>query len=242
MKIISICSGKGGVGKTTIAANLAMALTMMNRKTAVVDFNLTTPHLGLSLGCYAGSRTLNSYLRGEAGPGEIIFTHPSGLKVVPASLELNSLANMETENIGDSLRKALQDFDYIILDSAPGIGREALLALAACDEAVFVANPYIFSAVDVLKAKSLAERLGFRNAGIVVNRVRGKRYELRIGEIMGFTELPVLAVVPEDEAIQKCANFCALPVIEYPKSKASRAIMGLASAIAGQWQYGKRFF
>jgi MinD-like ATPase involved in chromosome partitioning or flagellar assembly len=210
---------------------------MMNRKAAVIDFNLTTSHLGLSLGCFAGEKTLNNFLRKEAKLEEIVLTHETGLKFIPASLELGELPGIDTESLEESIKKSLGIFDYIFLDSAPGLGKEALLAFRACDEAIFVANPCIASVVDILKARNLSEFLDFRNTGIIMNRVRKKNYELRQDDIMHFTELPVLAEIPEDESVLRCSNALKLPVAECPKSRASRAIFGLAYQITNQWRY-----
>jgi septum site-determining protein MinD len=244
MRIIDICSGKGGVGKTTIAANLGMALHMQNQRVVVVDCNLTTSHLGLSLGFYP-EKTFNNFLRKEARLEDVIYTHHSGLRIVPASLELNSLSNIETENLKAEIRKAFQDYNFVLLDSAPGIGRESLIALAACDEAIFVANPYIQSAVDVLKTKQLSDKLGFRNTGIILNRVRKKGYELGPMDMMNFSELPVIASIPEDESVLKCTNSRQLPVLAYPKCRASRALVQLARGISMPWTFqynAKKFF
>jgi septum site-determining protein MinD len=243
MRIIDICSGKGGVGKTTIAANLGMALHLLNQRVVILDCNLTTPHLGLSLGL-CPEQTFNHYLRKEAKLEDVAYTHHSGLRIVPASLELSSLANIETNSLKEEIKKAFQGCDFVLLDSAPGIGREALIALGACDEAVFVANPYIQSAVDVLKTKQLSEKMGFRSSGIILNRVRRKGYELQPMDMMNFAELPVLASIPEDECVLRCANSRQLVVINSPKCKASRALMKLAHEMAMPWnqQFGRNKF
>jgi MinD-like ATPase involved in chromosome partitioning or flagellar assembly len=232
MKILSICSGKGGVGKTSIAVNLGAALHSLNRRVVIVDCNMTTSHIGLMYGFYAG-KNFNNFLRNEAKIEETIHMHPSGLAFIPAALELNELANMETHNLKESLRSALPNYDFVLLDSAPGIGREALIALRACDEVLFVANPYIPSVVDVLKTKNLSSRMGFYNLGLVLNKVEGKKHELTKHEVFHFTELPVIASIPMDEAILKSVNSRKIPFYHYPNSSSSRAFMELAYKIAG---------
>jgi septum site-determining protein MinD len=233
VRIITISSGKGGVGKTTVAANLGAALHLLNKSVAVIDCNLTTSHLGLSIGLHNPGKTLNHFLRKEATLDDVIYTHHSGLRFIPASLELSDLNNIETEHMKGELKSIFDYYDFLILDSAPGIGREALIALRACDEVIFVTNPYVPSIVDVMKTKTLARQLGFRSKGVVVNRVRNKKYELKKSEIMQSLELPVLVSIPEDEAILKCSNARLIPVLTYPRAKASRAFIELAHVVAG---------
>jgi septum site-determining protein MinD len=72
VRIIDVCSGKGGVGKTTVAANLGLALQNFGKKVAVVDCNLTTSHLGLLFGFHNYPITLNNFLKGEARMEDII--------------------------------------------------------------------------------------------------------------------------------------------------------------------------
>ncbi|MCX6815500.1 MAG: AAA family ATPase [Candidatus Aenigmarchaeota archaeon] len=232
-KIISICSGKGGVGKTLIAANLGAMLHRLNKSVVIIDFNLTTSHLGLSLGIYSPNRTINNFLRNEAKLEDAIYLHSSGLRIVPASLELNDLNNIETEGLKEKIKDAFKGYDFVLLDSAPGIGREALIALKACDEAIFVATPHVTSVVDVLKMKNLSSILGFQNVGIVLNRVQRKKYELSDQDVFRFTELPVIASIAEDEKIMECTNSRSLSVLSYPRSASSKAFFYLAHRVAG---------
>ena len=241
MRIISISSGKGGVGKTTVAMNLAAALHSMGRNVVLIDCNLTASHLALSLGMFNNPRTINNFLRKEAQIESAIQTHHSGLRIVPASLELSDLAGIETESMKEQFRKSLSPYDFVLLDSAPGIGREALIALRACDEAIFVTTPYIQSVVDAKKLKSLSNKIGFANAGLALNMVQGKKHELDSNEIERFTELPVIAKIPADDKIMKCANSRTVCVHEYPKSKPSRAFFKMAALLSGYNNFQQPF-
>lgn len=206
--IIDICSGKGGVGKTTISANLAVALQNLGKKVAVVDCNLTTSHLSLLFGNYSYPITLNSFLRNEARLEDAIYTHFSGLKIVPASLELKDIVDVDVSNLKNKLREVFHDFDLVLLDSAPGLGKEALIALQAADEVVFVTNPYLPSLVDVVKCSQLIKSLETKplSKGIILNRVKKKKFEISIDETRQFTELPVIGIVPEDDHILESTN------------------------------------
>ena len=89
-KLIVITSGKGGVGKTTTAINLAAAINYFKKDVLIIDGNLTTPNVGLHLGSPEVPVNLNHVLLEKADPIEAVYEHESGIKIVPSSLSINS--------------------------------------------------------------------------------------------------------------------------------------------------------
>jgi septum site-determining protein MinD len=235
VRIIDVCSGKGGVGKTTVAANLGVALQKFNKKVVVVDCNLTTSHLGLLFGLYSYPVTLNSFLKNESRLEDAVYIHHSGLRIVPASLDFRDIVNIDVTDFKQKLKIAFADYDMVLLDSAPSLGRESLIALQSSDEALFVANPHIPSLVDVVKCYQLINTLENRPLplGIIVNRVRKRPYEIKTDEIKQFTELPIIGIIPEDEKILESANKKTLVTISKQNSPSSRAFFEIAAKIAG---------
>lgn len=235
VRIIDICSGKGGVGKTTVAANLGLALTQLGKKVVVVDCNLTTSHLSLLFGNYSYPLTLNDFLKGNARLEDVVYTHSSGLKIIPASLELKDLIDVDFNNFKSKLEETFRDFDFVFLDSAPGLGREALIPLQVANEVLFIANPFIPSLIDVVKCKQLINSLDSKPIilGVILNRVRGKFYEITFDEVRQFTELPLIGIIPEDEKILESMNKKSLVLISYKNSPSSRAFFETASKLAG---------
>lgn len=234
-RIIDVCSGKGGVGKTTVASNLGIALQKFYKKVVVIDCNLTTSHLGLLFGLYSYPVTLNSFLKNESRLEDAVYTHHSGLKIVPASLDFRDIVNIDVTDLKQKLKNAFYDYDIVLLDSAPSLGKESLIALQASDEALFVANPHIPSLVDVVKCYQLINTLENRlmPLGIIVNRVKKRPYEVKLDEIKQFTELPIIGVIPEDEKILESANKKTLVTISKQNSPASIAFFEIAAKLAG---------
>ncbi len=235
VRVIAVASGKGGVGKTTVAANLGVALQMLGKKVAIVDCNLTTAHLGLLFGINSYPATLNDFFKGQMPLKNILYTHFTGLHIVPASLNLEDLIDVDVSNFKDNLKSSFYDYDVVILDSAPGFGKESLIALQAADETLFVATPTIPSLVDVVKCKNVVRSLkeGPSMLGVILNRVKGKDYEVTVEDVRGFTGLPVVGVIPEDENVVESVNRNNVLVISKRQSPASQAIFRIATRIGG---------
>jgi septum site-determining protein MinD len=235
VRIIDVCSGKGGVGKTTVAVNIGVALQKLNKKVVVIDCNLTTSHLGLILGIYDKPITLNSFLKGEAKIEDSLYTHSSGLKIVPASLELKDIVNVDTSDLKQKLKQSFSDYDFILLDSAPSLGRESMIALQASDEVLFVANPHVPSLVDVVKCHQLIKEMENKptTIGIVLNRVRNKSFEIKPDEIGSFTDLPIIGIVPDDDRVLESCNKRTIVTDSKKRCPSSSAFFSIAAKIAG---------
>src|SRR3989338_7722171 len=107
-KLITITSGKGGVGKTTTAINLGAAINKFGKDVIVVDTNLTTPNVGLHLGAPIVPVNLNHVLLGKAKVSDAIYEHESGTKIIPSSLsikELKRLDHSKLKDVGKSLKR-----------------------------------------------------------------------------------------------------------------------------------------
>jgi flagellar biosynthesis protein FlhG len=228
-KVIGILSGKGGVGKTTVAINLACALGGLNKKIGLIDFNFTTSHLAIECGIVP-QLTLNNVLRNEAKVENVLYSYHN-IFVVPASLSLYDLSSLQLLNIKGRIKDLLNSFDVVLLDAAPGFGREALATLQASDEVIFVVNPTVSSIVDVMKCKQLASQLGVYPLGVVVNKYRKKNFELKPEEISNLLELPLLAIIKEDEDFLK-SEALKLPLMLYKKNKA-KDFHKLAATVTG---------
>ena len=233
-RIIVFSSGKGGVGKTMVVSNLAAALADLGEDVIAIDANVTTPNLGLHLGIHLAPKTLHDVLKGSVRLRNAIYPHPSGFKVIPASLNVNDLKGVDVGRLPEVTLNLLGRADFIILDCAAGLGKEATSALSAADEVVIVTNPDLPSVTDALKTVKIAEELGKKIIGVVVNRVKGKRHELTKEQIEEFLGVPVIAMIPEDKHVSE-AIAAKQPIVHYkPDSPAAREIRKLAAWFTGR--------
>jgi len=230
-KIIVITSGKGGVGKTTTAVNLGAALNYFGEDVLVVDGNLLTPNVGIHLGAPEVPITLNHVLSKKAEVMEAVYEHESGLKIIPSSLSISELKKLNFEKLKDFKKDFTSVSDYIIVDSAAGLGSEALAAIAIADELILVTNPEMPAITDALKTIKIAEQMKKQVKGIIVTRVRKNQFEMQPDSVKEMLEKNILGMVPEDLCIQKSINLKDAVVHTHPKSKSARAYKEIAAKI-----------
>lgn len=233
-RIIGIVSGKGGVGKTTFATNLGIALSGFGKRVVVVDCNITTPHLAYYLGAKNYSITLNDVLRKDV---DVKFApmDKDGVMFIPGSENLNDIAKVEIDDLKKYVEKlsANNVYDYIVLDSAPGLGREAIATLKACNEIIFVTTPTIPNIMDVTRCAEVANKLGHKRFSIVLNMVRGKEFELRIEDAQKIFGTPVLGMIPFDENVMD-STAQGIPYLWYKtNSRTSEHFMSIAANLIG---------
>ena len=230
-RIIAISSGKGGVGKTTITANLALALKELGKKVTVVDCNLSTPHLAYYLGMTSYKYTLNDALLDKVDIISAVHNY-DGMRFVPASLNLDDLLSLDLSKLKKNLKKLVvpDKVDFILLDSAPGLGREALLALDASDEVIFVTTPFAPMINDVVRCRELLRGMkGGRNISVVLNMVTYGSNELLPKAVSEMTGLPVIGEVPFDRNILDSLVLKTPVLINKPDSLASLGVKKIAA-------------
>ena len=236
-KVITITSGKGGVGKTTTAINLGAALNAFGKDVIVVDGNLTTPNIGLHLGAPLVPISLNHVLQGKATVSDAIYEHESGTKIIPSSLSVKELRKINSSKLKSVAQKVKRLADIVILDSAAGLGEEALAAIESGDELIIVTNPEIPAVADALKTAKVAAQMGKEIRGVIITRVRGRKTEMPIVNIRDMLELPILGIIPEDDNVQASLVKKDALIHTHPKSKAARAYRKIAAKLIGNTSF-----
>ncbi len=240
-RVIVAASGKGGVGKTTVAVNLAIALHMLGRRVLLIDANLTTPNAGIHLGVFNIPVSLHDVLSGKAKPEQATYKHPYGFYFLPASLDIRKLTKTMEKRLIQVINKLMDKFDYVIIDAAPGLGKEAQLALEAGDELIVVTNAEMPAVVDALKTIELAKIHNTSILGVVINKHSG-RNEMTKENVEEFLETPVIGVIREDPKVKLSLRRKVPMIISSPSSKFSRDVMNLARTITGMGAVKESFF
>ena len=236
-RVIGVLSGKGGVGKTTITANLGAALTNIFKKNIVIcDMNIHASHLGLHLGMYEDPpATLRDVLKGKMPITNAIYMHPqTGIKIICAPLNRECKNPTQTE-IGQLVSQIKNNYDMVILDCAPGLGEEATAAISAIDDALVITTPDLPSVIDAVKALDILRKKNKNILGVVINRFDNKSYMLTENEIASTCNCRIVSRIPEDKKIPESISKGIPVVLIYPDCTASRSLKNLASYISGSY-------
>ncbi|MCK4335973.1 MAG: cell division ATPase MinD [Candidatus Aenigmarchaeota archaeon] len=233
-RIIAISSGKGGVGKTTLVANLSAALAQYGKSVVALDANLTTSNLALHLGMHLYPKTLHDVFERKAGIRDVTYMHKTGFKVIPADISFRKLRDVRSHEYIDVFYRLIEENDFILIDSPAGLGRDSLAAVEAADELITITNPELPAITDALKLSILANKYSTHNLGVVVNRIKRESHEVPIDHIEKMLGLPAIGKIPEDREVRK-AIALKEPVVSYnPKSPAAQHIIALAANLIGE--------
>jgi septum site-determining protein MinD len=231
---ITIASGKGGVGKTTISANLGVALAEFGKDVTILDADIEMANLELLFGLEGIKTTLNNVLSGEAPPSEAIYDGPNGVKIIPAGVSLEGLRNADPDMLEKVLEEIMEQTDILILDSPAGLGKSAITSLAVGQELLIVVNPEISSMSDALKTKIVAKKLGSHVLGVILNRTGADTTDLSVEEVQTILEATVIGLIPEDPEVKRSSSSGSPMVVRTPNSPASVAIKKLAADLLGE--------
>lgn len=225
-KIFAVASVKGGVGKTTTAANLAATLAAAGYQTVAVDADLGSATLGATLGVEPGEVTLHDVLAGEADPPEASYEGPHGLAVLPGGQTLDDFRKADPSEIVGVL-ESITGADFVIVDTGAGLTHQTALPLSVADGVLLVSTPTRDGLVNTRKTQDLTAKLGGEVVGIALNQAEGD-------EDTGDVDVPVLGAIPDDPVIE-AAQAAGVPVsMHAPDSDAAAAYRSLASSLTGK--------
>jgi septum site-determining protein MinD len=232
VRVLTIASGKGGTGKTTVTVNLGTSLAQFGKETFIMDADIGMANMGLILGLEDVPITLHEVLAGKAKITDAIYEGPGGLKVVPSGISLQGFQQANPERLRDVLRDLVGRCEFLLIDAPAGISRDGVIPLAVADEVVLVVNPEISSLVDALKTKILTEVVGGHIHGAILNRAGVDKTELVSQKMEKVLGVKVIGTIPEDANVRRAASHKAPIVVKYPTSAASKAIKRIAADLA----------
>ncbi|MBE0517329.1 MAG: AAA family ATPase [Methanophagales archaeon] len=179
MTVYAVASGKGGVGKTIFALNAGAALSEMGLKTLIIDCDIAMANLGQVVNVDSKTEySLHEVLASEVNSGDAINHTSYGLDVILSSVSLVGFLEADMEKLSEVLKDVVERYDFILLDTATGLSQESLIPIMVCDEVILIVNAEFPSIVDAQKMRLIAESMGKRVRGVVINRVSGIKREL----------------------------------------------------------------
>ena len=246
-RIIVVTSGKGGVGKTTTSAAIAMGLAKSGHKTVVIDFDVGLRNLDLIMGCER--RVVYDFvnvINGEATLRQALIKDKrcNKLFILPASQTRDKDA-LTLEGVEKVLNDLSKDYEYIICDSPAGIERGANLAMYFADDAFVVTNPEISSVRDsdrILGILSSKSRRAEKNEEPIKEFLLVSRYApervikgemLSVDDIKDILSLDLLGVIPESSDVLNASN-SGIPIILNETSSAGQAYADIVARYLGE--------
>lgn len=238
-QVITITSGKGGVGKTTTTANLGVALAKLGQKVAVIDADIGLRNLDLVLGLENRIvYDIVDVVEGRARLKQALVRdkrHPE-LCLLPAAQTRNksAVSPRQMTQICDALRPF---FNFILVDSPAGIEQGFQNAISGADQILVVTTPEMSAVRDADRVIGLVEAAEKNMVQLILNRLKPdmvRRGEmLSVDDVLDVLAIPLLGVIPEDEAIIVATND-GTPVVMNQRSLAGQVYSNIARRILGE--------
>ncbi len=244
VQVIAVTGGKGGVGKTNVSVNLALAMTGQGKQVMIMDADLGLANVDVMLGV-CPRYNLSHVLSGERRLEEVIVTGPNGLKIVPASSGIKGMAELSPAQHALLIRafsELSHNLDVLLVDTAAGISDSVISFTKASQEVIVVICDEPASMTDAYALIKLLNREhDISRFRVLVNMVQSKQEGRRLYENLArvtdrylFVELNYMGSIPYDKLLRKAVRQQSAVVECYPESSASQQFKVLARQ-ADKW-------
>jgi len=238
-KVITITSGKGGVGKTTATANLSAALAMQGKRVVAIDADIGLRNLDVVMGLE--NRIVYDLVHVVEGAcrlrqAMIKDKRLESLFLIPAaqSRDKNAVKPQDMIDVCEQLRP---DFDFILVDSPAGIEQGFKNAIAPADLVLIITTPEVSAVRDADRIIGLVEAEEKGPARLIVNRLRPGMVQrgdmLDTADVLDVLSIDLLGIVPDDESIIVSTNR-GVPVVMENNSRAGQAFRNIAARLLGE--------
>lgn len=246
VKVIAVTAGKGGVGKSNVSVNLAVALAQREKNVLLLDADLGLANIDVMLGLHT-KYNISHVVQGLCHLSDIMLSGPAGVRVIPAASGteyMTQLSPAEHAGIIDAFNELTDDVDYMIIDTAAGISDTVLsfarssqeLIVIVCDEPTSLTDAYAL-------IKVMSKRYEWSHFHVLANMIRNAREgkELfnklyRVAEQFLDVRLDYLGAIPFDERIHEAVKKQKPVLISYPESNAAKSFLQLADTVE-DWPY-----
>lgn len=242
-RIITVTSGKGGVGKTNLSVNLALQLSRMGHRTCLFDADLGLANINILMGLQP-EYDLKDVIKDGKGLQEIMIRDWEGIDILPGSSGVEEIANLEADQI-EGLIKAFAEmvvYDFLIFDSSAGISRNVISFCLASLEVVIVVTPEPTSLTDAYSLLKVLSLNGFKGrAKVVVNQSKDpsaaklaySKFKAAAAKYLGLDLMP-LGVIYHDEKVEEAVKQQKPLLLLYPECSASVCIRKVAERLASE--------
>jgi flagellar biosynthesis protein FlhG len=248
VRTIAVTSGKGGVGKTNIAANMGIAIAAQNKRVGIIDADLGLANIDVILKLKP-RYSIEHVIAGKRELKETFIRGPAGLTVIPASSGRLSLANLPDVDRDKLIRELIQstsDFDIMFIDTAAGISNNVVDFALAAQEVIVITTPEPTAITDAYAVIKVISQLRRTNIGIIVNMVESPNQGRSVAERLIRAARQFISTEPRfmghilaDTAVSDAISVQQPLIFKYPESDAAKCINVLAEKILDSFWEGK---
>lgn len=239
-RIITVTSGKGGVGKSNFVVNLAISLSKKGNKVLIFDADIGMGNDDVLMGILPKYSVLD-LIRGRKSLEEVIVDGPEGIKLLPGGSGLNNIEDLQAHERNIFLNKIeqLEGFDFILIDTGAGISRSVLAFIACSEELILVTTPEPTSLTDGYSLIKAVDHFKIKTkASIIVNKVLDKeegqqtfnKFRAAVERFLNI-RVSYLGCIYEDRKLLMAVREQVPFMISYPKSDASNCILKITNII-----------
>ncbi|MFW6146921.1 MAG: MinD/ParA family protein [Thermodesulfobacteriota bacterium] len=238
-RVIAISSGKGGVGKTNIVGNLAVACQRIGKKVLIFDADLGLANIDIIFGVNP-AHTIEEVIKGEKELLQIMVKGPEDVSLIPASSGVHELTNLtegQKINLLSEFDILGNIFDLLLIDTGAGISSNVLYFNLAADERIVVVTPEPTSITDAYALmKVMFSQHGTKNFSLLINMVKDEKeaksvyFSLSkvIARFMGSISLDYAGFIPWDTQLQDAVSMRQLVVCRSPRASSAESFRELA--------------
>lgn len=242
VRVISVTSGKGGVGKTNVVANLALALAREQQRVLVWDADLGLANIDILLGLKP-EFNIHHLLEGKKSLSEIIIPGPGGIRIMPASSGIQKLAHLEETqklNLLAELDELDEELDFLLIDTGAGISSNVMYFNVAAQECLVVVTPEPTSITDAYALiKVLATKYNRKHFKILPNQAAGEKEAKAVFKLLAAVadqhltsiSLDYLGFIPRDDKIGQAVLRQKAVIQAFPRSQAGLSFKELARTV-----------
>jgi septum site-determining protein MinD len=239
-RIIVVTSGKGGVGKTTVTANLGMTLAKLGKQVALVDADFGLRNLDLLLGLENRIvYTAIEVIAGECRLEQALVKDKRlpGLVLLPAA-QTRTKEIIEPEQMKALVAQISKSFDFVLIDSPAGIEMGFKNAIAPAQEALIVTTPEITAVRDADRVVGLLEAQNVKKINLIVNRIRPAMVKandmMSVQDVQEILAIPLIGIIPDDEKVIVSTNKGEPLALGENESIPKTAFMNIAQRLQGK--------
>ena len=241
VRVITIASGKGGVGKTNVTVNLAIALASLGKKVTILDADLGLANIDVMLGLHS-NKNLSHVMNGECELEEILLDGPNGITIIPASSGVKDMAEMspaQHAGLVSAFSQLSHEIDILLVDTAAGISDSVIsfsraaqeVLIVVCDEPASITDAYAL-------IKLLSKEKDIFKFHVLANMVSGPQQGREVYDKLSKVSnrfldvaLEYIGHVPYDEHLQKAIKRQKSVVEAFPRSRSAQAFQTLSKKV-----------